>query len=754
MILNPPFAPRLKRLWRSAQEARVSLFEIRPKPAIAALENWLEQERDRLPLWVPVAIAIGISAWFWLSGVPAWIGFLLCCLAITLCGVAMGAGQRLGQFLIWAGLCMGCGCGLIWWKSYDVAAPVLARPVIAQIAGTIESVEQRTAEQEIRIILRQTQTADLPPRVRITIREALLPPDMLKTLSSPAQISVKVRLMPPPRAALPGGYDFAQRAWFDRIGAVGTALSDVQITQTSPRARPLRDDLADHVRTRLPADQAGIAVALATGDQGSIREEDAEAMRQSGLAHLLSISGLHVTAMVAAVMFLVLRILALSPLLALRLPLILIAAGAGALAGIGYTWLTGAQVPTVRSCIAAILILLALVMGRDAITMRLLAAGAIIVLLFKPEALFGPSFQLSFAAIAAIMAVHEHPRIRSILMRRDEGIVRGFGRAMFGLLITGLAVELALMPIALFHFHKAGIYGSLANMVAIPLTTFIIMPAEAMALVLDGIIPGAGLGAPFWALCGFAIKFLVAMAHYIASLPGSVALVPGMGPLAFAVFLAGGAWFFIWTGKGRLYGALPIILGMFLIWRAPVADILITSDGRHVATRLSDGRYALLRGRAGDFVRDALAEASGSEDQMQQLDQIANTRCSLDFCIWRVSGDGGRTLSILASRSNERADWAAVVAACSAVDIAISDRWLPRACTPKWIKADRKLLEASGGLAIDVDSGIVRQSRDGQSARPWDNPIRISPPRPPKPIPSNKIDVLELPKPVERVPDF
>ena len=207
-------------------------------------------------------------------------------------------------------------------------------------------------------------------------------------------------------------------------------------------------------------------------------------MRRSGLAHLLSVSGLHLTAVVGAVMLLTLRLLALSPALALRFRLILVAAAAGALAGIAYTLLTGAEVPTVRSCIAALLVLLGIALGREALTLRLVAVGALVVLLLWPESLPGASFQMSFAAIIAIVALHESPRVQAWVSRRDEVWPLRLGRFLFGLILTGLAVELALMPIALFHFHKAGLYGALANVVAIPLTTFVIMPLEALALLL------------------------------------------------------------------------------------------------------------------------------------------------------------------------------------------------------------------------------------------------------------------------------
>ncbi len=184
-------------------------------------------------------------------------------------------------------------------------------------------------------------------------------------------------------------------------------------------------------------------------------------------------------------MFVSLKLLALSERLALRFNLVLVSAAVAAAAGVGYTLLTGAQVPTVRSCVAALLILAGIALGRDALSMRLIATGAVIVLLFRPEALAGASFQMSFAAVTAIVALHSTKWARRLLQRRDEGIVARLGRSLLGVVATGLVVEIALAPMALFHFHRAGLYGVFGNIVAIPLTTFVIMPAEATALALD-----------------------------------------------------------------------------------------------------------------------------------------------------------------------------------------------------------------------------------------------------------------------------
>ena len=265
-------------------------------------------------------------------------------------------------------------------------------------------------------------------------------------------------------------------------------------------------------------------------------QDDADAMRRSGLTHLLSVSGLHIAAVVAFAMFLTLKLLALSERLALRFNLVLVAAAAAAAAGIGYTLLTGAQVPTVRSCVAALLILAGIALGRDAISIRLIAAGALVVLLFRPEALAGPSFQMSFAAVTAIVALHSTAWSRKYFLRREEGRVMRLLRALAAMVATGLVVEFALIPMALFHFHRAGLYGVGANIIAIPLTTFVIMPLEAGALLLDVV----GWGRPLWWLCGASIDGLLRLAHAVGSATGAVALLPAMPGWTYGLMIAGG----------------------------------------------------------------------------------------------------------------------------------------------------------------------------------------------------------------------
>lgn len=459
------------------------------------LEAWLEAERDQLALWVPVALGLGISLWFMLLDATAWQVALFGLLGVACAALAVGRGDRAARIVAMAALLAALGLGLIWMRASLAAAPVLTRPIIATVTGRVERIEPLPSRDLVRLRLAPSALLPsgdalvplLPAHIRINIAAQDLPLGMTRG----AIVSMQARLMPPPEPSVPGAYDYGRVAWFDGIGATGRGFAPITIiTPGGAAASGLRQRLSQHIQHSAEGGAGAIAAALATGDQSAIPEEDAEAMRRSGLAHLLSVSGLHITAVVGGVMFLVLKLLALSPWMALRWRLPMIAAGAGALAAIGYTLLTGAEVPTIRSCVAALLVLVALALGREALTLRLVAAGAVVVLLLFPEAIAGPSFQLSFAAVASIVALHETPRVRAWFAPREERRAARFGRNLASLLLTGIVVELALMPIGLFHFHKAGIYGALANIVAIPLTTFVTMPLEALALVFDL----AGLG--------------------------------------------------------------------------------------------------------------------------------------------------------------------------------------------------------------------------------------------------------------------
>ena len=674
---------------------------------------------DRAP-WLAVAFGGGIAAWFALPSAGYWLSLIVACAGIGAATGAMLNAAGSYPYLRLSGivgpLVVAAGCGSVWMRSELAGAEPIARPLVTNLAGKVLFVEPQPAQARHRIIL-----ATREPGTGRAIRVRLNLPDAkaaLHGIQAGAIIRVRARLVPPAPPMLPGAYNFARAAWFAGLAATGSALDAPVLIAPGDGGAWLGEAqhrLTDHVQARLPASESGIAAALTTGDMGGITESDSQAMRDSGLAHLLSISGLHVSAVIGAVYLMTLRLLALWPWLVLRARLPVVAAGAGAIAGVIYTLLSGAQVPTVRSCIGALLVLIALALGREALSLRMLALAAFLVLLLWPEALIGPSFQMSFAAVLAIVALSGAAPIRRFLVPREENVIIRAGRHLAMVLLTGIVIELALMPIGLFHFHRGGVYGAFANVVAIPLTTVVIMPAVLAGLVLDV----ASLGAPAWWIAGKAVLLLTTIAHWVASQPGAVTTLPAFGGGAFVLFIGGGLWLGLWSGRVRWLGLIPALTGAVLVATVRPADVLVSGDGRHVGIVSEDGqRLFVLRESKSDFAKDNLTEIAGMDGEPVLITAWPGARCNDDACTVIIRR-GKHSWRLLLTRSRAAVPERALAAACERVDLVLSDRWLPRSCSPQWLKVDRRLLGQTGGLAIDLSDGSITSVAKGEGKHPW-----------------------------------
>lgn len=682
---------------------------------LSSIENWLESEQERLPLLIPVAIGLGISIWQVFGAQQGWL-VAGACAGATLLGMSIGPSSRLKGLMLFGAFLVGMGYGTITLKSWLYGASPLERPWIGKLNGRVESIEDVSARDIVRYRIYVGQHPELPPIIQVNVDKQLALPDM----SPGTVIEFKARLMPPPGPALPGSYDFARTAWFGGIGATGRTIGPVRIISPPLDQRDFwnsaRNALSSRIQLAMGAETGPVGSALLVGTRGSIEEVDAEALRNSGMAHLLSVSGLHVTAVVGGTFLLVASLMALWPWMALRVSVPLTSAACAAIIAILYTLLTGAEVPTVRACIAALLILVALAMGRDALSLRLLAAGATFVLLFWPEALAGPSFQLSFAAVGTIIILHDSAWMRHWMLRREEGVFFRMARQLSGLLLTGLAIELVLAPIALFHFHKSGLYGALANIAAIPLTTFLVMPAQLLGLLAD--VVWSGLGVPFWWVAKQGITAILWIAHSVSAAPGAVALLPEMPVWAFGTAMLSGLAIAIFGSRWRWLALGPMLFATIAMLSAPRPDMLLTGDGQHLAVIYGDGQLALLRPRAGEYARSILGETAAIGAEAMALDDMPGTVCNPDGCAFALQ-KSGRNWRILALRSGYLIPSMELAAACRRSDIVISNRRLPWSCKPRWLKADAALLEQTGGLAFYLANATISSVAEENAHHPW-----------------------------------
>lgn len=669
--------------------------------------------------WLAVAFGSGAAAWFSLPSREGWAGLCVVCIAIAIFALCWRSGllryPYIRQAILSLSLLTMAGCLGVWLRSEMVGAPPISRLLSGTFTGTVIGLEEQPALERDRLTLAMREPGTgraIKVRVNVPVRFREQVPE------TGAVIRFRGRLAPPASPMFPGGYDFARSAWFAGIAATGQVTAPIKVV-SAPRGSDwlgkARNGLSRHITGRLAGSAGGIAAALTTGDMGAISGDDTQAMRDAGLAHLLSISGLHVSAVIGGIYLLALRLLALSPALALRVRLPILAAGCGALAGIGYTLLSGSQVPTVRSCLGALFVLAALAMGREALSMRLLAVAAFAVLLVWPESIVGPSFQMSFAAVMVLVALGNAEPMKRWLAPREEALPSKALRHVMLLLVMGIAIEMALLPIGLYHFHRAGIYGSFANVLAIPLTTLAIMPLVALALLLDVM----GAGGPAWWLADHAIEGLLAIAHFIADSPGSVRILPMMSGRHFLLFVAGGLWLGLWAGRVRLLGLVPILIGFLGLMTIQAPDLMVSGDGRHFGWIDPDSRrLVMLRNSSSDYALDNMMEAAGRRELPEVVSTAPQARCNSDFCAVAMR-TGRARYQVLIAKGRLIVPQDQLARACKRSDVVIADRRLPDSCRPKWLKADRALLDRSGGVAIDLDHRRVTTVADTQGDHGW-----------------------------------
>ena len=480
--------------------------------------------------------------------------------------------------------CSGTLAGQV--RAIRVAAPIApASQRAVAVEAYVVDVLSPGAGGGARVLLAPVRIAGLDPeqtpkRLRATIDPTAVP-------GPGAAVRVLARLNPPPPPVSPGAYDFARDAWFDGIGGSAFAIGDIQFLTLSPppwrlrltmAVNAMRWSLASRIVDQMGPRSGGLGAAMTTGHEAWIPADQTEQMRVSGLAHIVSISGLHM-AIVGGFVFAAVRVgVAAWPWLALRVAGKKVAAAAGITAILAYLVLSGAPAPAERAAITACVAFGAILVDRRAISLHALAVAALIILCMQPEAAGQPGFQMSFAATAALVALAESwPRaIREISVPRWIKVMQGLGGWVALSLGASLVAGLATTPFALQHFNRIAVFGLPANLATAPLSSFIFMPALAIGAALTPL----GLGEPFLKLAGWGIDAMTFIAATVAALPNASLTVASAPPAALAVSF---------LGRLRWLG-LPLALAVSL-WPRPAApDVWVSSDGGAAAVR--EGRAA------------------------------------------------------------------------------------------------------------------------------------------------------------------
>jgi len=378
----------------------------------------IDAAAGRLLPWLPVCFGLGIVIYFTAEHEPAlWAGLTLTGILAVITLVARA--RPLAFPLLLGATAAAAGFAIATIKTARIAHPILQHSAWnIPISGFIEVREER--EKTDRIVVRVHSIGgrlrDAPERVRLSVKKRTAPP--VGTF-----VQINARLNPPLRPLRPGGYDFSRDLYFQSIGATGFVTGAIRIAE--PPVPPntwvryataisnMRAVIDTRIRAALSGDKAAIASALLTGTRDAISTPVNDALFISGLGHVLSISGYHMAVVAGIVFFAVRALLALIPLLATRYPVKKWAALAALLAALFYLLLSGAEVATQRSFIMTAIVLVGVMADRAALTVRNLALAALAVLVFLPEAVVHPSFQMSFAATLALISAYERRAARA-----------------------------------------------------------------------------------------------------------------------------------------------------------------------------------------------------------------------------------------------------------------------------------------------------------------------------------------------------
>jgi competence protein ComEC len=537
-----------------------------------------------------------------------------------------------------------------------------------------------------------------------------------------AWLRLEAVLMPPPAPAMPGAYDFQRRAYFDRLGAVGFALGDPAPMAAPADAGPgpwrtaierVRAEVGLRIRAALPGPTGAIAAALITGETHAIPPEDAGAFRDAGLAHILVIAGLHMGMVAAAAFFGLRAAFALIPAIALRHPTKKWAAALALLVTFLYLLLSGATVPSRRAFVMTGLVLLAVIVDRLSLSARAIALAALAILLLAPESATGPSFQMSFAAVAGLIAFYEALRGRLAAWHAHAGLTRRIGLYLLGIVFTTVVTTVATMPFTIYHFNRFPLYSVTANALAVPITGFWIMP---WALVACLLMP---FGAERLALTpmGWGIDAVTAIAQHVTAWPGAVLAVPSMPAGGLVLLAFGGLWLCIWRRRWRWLGLAPIAAGALTLLFVRAPDLIVAEDSRLIAVRAADGSYLLSKARGEKFVEETWTRRAAAETgavwPANGVSADGRLSCGALACLYRVAGQRVALVR----------DGAALAADCADADLVVSP--LPahgRCAAPLVIDRNDTLRKGGHAVWLDPDGIRIETVSDWRGTRAWTPP--------------------------------
>ncbi|MCI5059736.1 MAG: ComEC family competence protein [Alphaproteobacteria bacterium] len=584
----------------------------------------LNSQKNHLFLWCPFFFAGGIAIYFGLKVEPSWFFPLF----ISVSG-ALGIGfiykhqdrNLVFKCMLYALVSLflvGCGVSVAKFKTQQAYTPMIVKKISpVTVEGVIESIEPQEEKGGSRIILRDVRVEKLKPegtprKVRLKVRKD-------QDIQTGDHVRVLAGLNPASGPVAPGAFDFQRMAYFQGLGAVGFAYNAPEIISRNEGGQSLslgvlRATISDTIEEKTKAPFRAVITALMTGQRGGIADQDWDALRGSGLAHLLAISGLHVGMVAGVVFFFSRAFLALFPALALKYPIKKWAAVAALIAAAFYTLIVGGTIPTQRALLMTGIVMLAIMLDRSPFSLRLVAFAGFVVLLFSPESLTSVSFQMSFAAVTALICFYEWLRPVWSRAHSRAGILRKAGLYVVGVMLTTIIAGVATGLFSLFHFQNFALYGVLANLVAVPIMSFIVMPL----IVLSYLLMPLGLSSLTLPLVQGGVEWILATAHWVNNMEGAVLHVPAWPHWIFILMVVSSWSFIVWQGRFRLIMIAIFMILVLLAGLSKRSDMLLSSDLSLMALKGQKGKLWLSSGNKDRYAADNWLRLNGEAGEKQK----------------------------------------------------------------------------------------------------------------------------------------
>jgi competence protein ComEC len=667
-------------------------------------------QQSRFFLWAPVMMMLGIAGYFLINTEPPYYRGAQGLLAsLSLLWLLR---RRTVRIAAWAGFFIMLGFAAAQFRAQSLQGPLLAEELrYRQVEGVVQSVE--SVDKKIKIVLSQPvieklPAAETPRAIRVSQREGEVKPQLGD------RIHLKATLYPLSLPTRPGGYDFARHFYFQGIGGSGYGISPLEIVEHKKEQglaadmANLRRRLADAMRSGMPGATGAVAAALTVGEAGPIAESVKEDLRDSGLYHILSISGLHLTIVTGIVFFNLRLLLSLFPALALRFSIKKLSALLALAAAFFYLALAGYPIPAQRSFIMVAFVLAAILFDRQGITLRTLALAAVFILLCFPEALMGASFQMSFAATLAIVSLYE--RFGHVLSRPQRRWWMRLWVYMAGIMATSLAASLATAPFVLYHFNRFALLGILSNLASLPLASFVIMPGIVLSLLLMPF----GLESLGYVPLALGIDAMLAVSQWVAMFPGAALQFPSLTDAGLALAASGLLLLCLVAGHIRLLGVAGVALGVATIAQHMPADVLVSEDARQVMVRLPDGEFTTLKGTSRAYSVEDWLQSEGKEALVPLKE--TGIECDKETCTYKRHG---HTLIMVKKAEGD----AILDTVCQRQpEVMIAWRYLnARRCPGPAILIGRRELETHGPHALWLEpEGIrLKRTREPGEGRLW-----------------------------------